>query len=139
MTVSEVETQMPEMPNVQDLIQNAYDQDYNKANKVFGDLMTVKLDALLNQEKIKLADQIFNGASDVEDDENNVGDADGAEQLEFDLEAEGEPESADAGDAEPDEVEEDEDDLTEEEIDDMLDNMSDEEVDELLREIEDEG
>jgi hypothetical protein len=138
MTVSEVETQMPEMPNVQDLIQNAYDQDYNKANKVFGNMMTVKLDDLLNQEKIKLADQIFNGASDVEDDEDNVGDEDGAEQLEFDLEAEGELESDDAGYEESDEVEEDEDDLTDEEIDDMLDNMSDEEVDELLSEIEDE-
>lgn len=138
MTVSEVETQMPEMPNVQDLIQNAYDQDYNKANKVFGDMMTVKLDDLLNQEKIKLADQIFNGASDVEDNEDNVGDEDGSEQFELDLEAEGEHEPVDAGDAEPDEVEEDEDDLTDEEIDDMLDNMSDEEVEELMNEIDDE-
>lgn len=138
MTVSEVETQMPEMPNVQDLIQNAYDQDYNKANKVFGDMMTVKLDDLLNQEKIKLADQIFNGASDVEDNEDNVGDEDGSEQFELDLEAEDEHEPADAGDAEPDEVEEDEDHLTDEEIDDMLDNMSDEEVEELMNEIDDE-
>ena len=100
MTVSEVETQMPEMPNVQDLIQNAYDQDYNKANKVFGDMMTVKLDDLLNQEKIKLADQIFNGASDVEDNEDNVGDEDGSEQFELDLEAEGELESEDEVDEE---------------------------------------
>ena len=138
MTVSEVETQMPEMPNVQDLIQNAYDQDYNKANKVFGNMMTVKLDDLLDQEKIRLADQIFNGASDVEDNEDNVGDEDGSEQFELDLEAEGEHEPDDAGDAEPDEVEEDEDDLTDEEIDDMLDNMSDEEVEELRNEIEDE-
>ena len=136
--MSEVETQMPEMPNVQDLIQNAYDQDYNKANKVFGNMMTVKLDDLLDQEKIRLADQIFNGASDVEDDEDNVGDEDGSEQFELDLEAEGEHEPDDAGDAEPDEVEEDEDDLTDEEIDDMLDNMSDEEVEELMNEIEDE-
>ena len=136
--MSEVETQMPEMPNVQDLIQNAYDQDYNKANKVFGDMMTVKLDDLLNQEKIKLADQIFNGASDVEDNEDNVGDEDGSEQFELDLEAEGEHEPADAGDTEPGEVEEDEDDLTDEEIDDMLDNMSDEEVEELMNEVDDE-
>ena len=138
MTVSEVETQMPEMPNVEELIQNAYDQDYNKANKVFGNMMTVKLDDLLDQEKVRLADQIFNGASDVEDNEDNVGDEDGSEQFELDLEAEGEHEPADAGDAEPDEVEEDEDDLTDEEIDDMLDNMSDEEVEELMNEIEDE-
>ena len=121
MTVSEVETQMPEMPNVEELIQNALDQDYNKANKVFGNMMTVKLDDLLDQEKIRLADQIFNGASDVEDDEDDMGDEDGAEQLELDIEPE------DESDSEEDD-EEDEEDL----------EVSDEEVEEMLDEIEDE-
>ena len=123
MTVSEVETQMPEMPNVEELIQNALDQDYNKANKVFGNMMTVKLDDLLDQEKIRLADQIFNGASDVEDDEDDMGDEDGAEQLELDIEPEDESDSE-----EDDEDDEDEEDL----------EVSDEEVEEMLDEIEDE-
>lgn len=123
MTVSEVETQMPEMPNVEELIQNALDQDYNKANKVFGNMMTVKLDDLLDQEKIRLADQIFNGASDVEDDEDDMGDEDGAEQLELDIEPKDESDSE-----EDDEEDEDEEDL----------EVSDEEVEEMLDEIEDE-
>lgn len=124
MTVSEVETQAPEMPNVQELIQNALDQDYNKANKVFGDMMTVKLDDLLDQEKIKMADQIFNGASDVEDDEDDVGDEDGAEQLELDIDPEGELDSEE--DLEEDEDEEDLE-VTDEEMEEMLDEIEDEE------------
>ena len=124
MTVSEVETQMPEMPNVEELIQNALDQDYNKANKVFGNMMTVKLDDLLDQEKVRLADQIFNGASDVENDDDDVGDEDGTDQLELELEPESEFESEESGDEE----DEDEEDL----------EVSDEEVEEMLDEIEDE-
>ena len=122
--MSEVETQAPEMPNVQELIQNALDQDYNKANKVFGDMMTVKLDDLLDQEKIKMADQIFNGASDVEDDEDDVGDEDGAEQLELDIDPEGELDSEE--DLEEDEDEEDLE-VTDEEMEEMLDEIEDEE------------
>ena len=38
----------------QDLIQQALDQDFNKANNTFGDIMSVKLTDLLDQEKIKL-------------------------------------------------------------------------------------
>ena len=122
MTVSEVETQMPEMPNVEELIQNALDQDYNKANKVFGNMMTVKLDDLLDKEKIRLADQIFNGASDVEDDEDDVGDEDGPEQLELDIEPE------DESDSEEDEDEEEEDlEVSDEEVEEMLDEIEDEE------------
>lgn len=59
--------------DVEGLIQHAMDQDFNKANKVFGDVMTLKLQDLMDQEKIKLADQIYNG---VEPDE---------EQLDLDL------------------------------------------------------
>ena len=46
---------------VQDMIQNALDQDYNNANKVFGDIMTIKMNDLLDQEQTKLADAIYNG------------------------------------------------------------------------------
>ena len=96
--MSEVDTMEPEVdqmaePNdyVKDLINSAMAQDYNSANKIFGDVMTVKMDDLLDQEKVRLADQIFNGVEpDDEDDEDIEGDD---EQLEFDLEAEGESES----------------------------------------------
>ena len=130
MTVSEVETQEPQgMATAQELIQQALDQDYNKANKTFGDMMTVKLDDLLDQEKVRLADQIFNGAPDVDNDADDMGDEDGIDQLELDLEAEGEFEADESGDEEDDEVEEE---------DDSLDDVTDEEVEEMLDEIEDE-
>ena len=93
---------------VTDLIQHALDQDYNKANKVFGDLMGVKINDTLDQEKIKLADQIFNDLEPEEDDDEE-NDDDGA-QGELDLEAEGESESDESDEEEDDETEDDEED-----------------------------
>ena len=68
---------------MRDLIQNALDQDFNKANKIFSDVMTVKVQDVLDQEKIKLADQIYNGAEEIEDEDIDD------DQLEMDLEDEG--------------------------------------------------
>ena len=114
---------------VQDMIQNALDQDYNNANKVFGDIMTIKMNDLLDQEQTKLADAIYNGVQpDEEEPDDN--------QLEFDLETESESEEGEQGEEETDEVEENEDDLTDEELDDIIDNMSDEELAELSAEID---
>ena len=39
--------------HIQDLIKASLDQDYNHANKVFGDIMTIKMTDLLDQEKVK--------------------------------------------------------------------------------------
>jgi hypothetical protein len=61
---------------ISDMIQHALDQDFNKANDVFNNMMTVKMSDLLDQEKIKLADQIYNGAEPEDEDE---------EQLELEL------------------------------------------------------
>ena len=46
---------------LEDMIQASLDQDYNKASKVFGDLMGTKLNDALDAEKIKIAGQIYNG------------------------------------------------------------------------------
>ena len=104
-----------------DLVQPALDQDYNKANKVFGDVMGVRINDVLDQEKIKLADQLYNGVEPEEDEE--VED----EQLELDLADQEETDEEDAEDGEEDfevededfedvdEVEEDEDEYEEEE------------------------
>lgn len=67
------------MSDVQDLIQSALDQDYNKANEVFGDLMGSKISDALDQEKIKIASRIY-GDEDTEDDDFEFDD----EDLEFD-------------------------------------------------------
>jgi len=65
---------------LEDLVQYSLDQDFNKANKVFNDVISVKLNDVLDQEKIKLANQLYNGqpveADDTEGDED---------QLELDL------------------------------------------------------
>ena len=104
-----------------DLVQHALDQDYNKANKVFGDVMGARINDVLDQEKIKLADQLYNGVEPEEDEE--VED----EQLELDLADQEETDEEDTEDGEEDfevededfedvdEVEEDEDEYEEEE------------------------
>ena len=52
-----------------ELIQHSLEKDYNKASNVFGQIMNVKITDILDQEKIKMADQIYNGAEDEEDEE----------------------------------------------------------------------
>ena len=51
-----------------DLIQSALDQDFNKANQVFNDMMNDKMSDILDQTKVALAGQMFNG-EEPEDDE----------------------------------------------------------------------
>ena len=80
MAEQEVET---EDNPLKDLVQHSLDQDYNKANKIFSDVISVKLNDVLDQEKIKLADQLYNGQPAEEDD--TEGDED---QLELDLDNE---------------------------------------------------
>jgi len=64
------------MTMTDDMIQHALNKDYNKANQIFQDIMGAKVNDMLDQEKIRLADQIYNGAEPDE------------EQLELDLEDE---------------------------------------------------
>jgi hypothetical protein len=100
------ENELP-TPEIQNMIQHAMDNEYSQANNIFGELMTVKLNDLLDQEKVRLADQIYNGVEDDED-ETDIGDED---QLELDLEGESELESDEEDDEEDDEVEDDNEEL----------------------------
>lgn len=59
---------------IDDLIKHSLAQDYNKANEVFGNVMTTKLTDLLDQQKIKIAGQIYNG--DPADEEDPLDDED---------------------------------------------------------------
>ena len=60
--VEKVENTEQDNPNyIQDLIKASLDKDYNHANKIFGEVMTIKMSDLLDQEKVKMADQIYNG------------------------------------------------------------------------------
>jgi len=96
----EVEVMDKELPppEIQNLIQHAMDQEFTKANDIFQDVMTIKLNDLLDQEEVRVADQMFNGVED--DDIENDDDED---QLELDLETEGEFESDEEVDEEDDE------------------------------------
>jgi len=96
-------------PSFADLVQHAVDKDYNKANKIFGDLMGSKINDALEQEKIRLADQIYNGVDpDAEDDEDILGDEDGDDQLDLELETEDESESDGEGEEEESVTDDDE-------------------------------
>jgi hypothetical protein len=98
---------MSEANPVQDLIQNAIDQDFNKANNTFNDIMTVKMTDLLDQEKIRIADQMYNGVEDEEDDG----------QLDLDLDGGDEEASEESSeDQDPDEEDAGADDETEDEF-----------------------
>ena len=100
---------------IQDLIQYSIDQNYAQASKSFGDVMTIKLNDLLDQEKIRLSDQIYNGVE-------NEPEEDG-EQLDLDLDPgddelsdeSAEVEDSDEGDAGIDDETDDELEETEEE------------------------
>ena len=90
---------------LEDLVQYSLDQDFNNANKVFNDVISVKLNDVLDHEKIKLANQLYNGQPAEEDD--TEGDED---QLELDLdnEEDGGDVSAEAEDSIEDEETEEE-------------------------------
>ena len=103
-----------------DLVQHSLNQDYNNANKVFNDIMQVKLNDVLDMEKIKLANQLYNGQSAEADD--TEGDED---QLELDLDNE-----EDGGDADVEAESGIEDEEAEEESD--IDDEVEMEDDELL-------
>jgi len=91
----EVEVMDKELPppEIQNLIQHAMDQEYTKANDIFKDVMTIKLNDLLDQEEVRIADQMFNGVEDEDFEDDD-------EQLELDLEAESESESEESDDEE---------------------------------------
>ena len=91
-----------------DLVQHALAQDYNKASQAFGDAMTVKLNDVMDQEQIKLANQFYNNAEDEEDlaDEQDVADEDDETPDDLEDDSEEDSEEGDLKD-ETDESEED--------------------------------
>ena len=87
------------MENIEQLIQQAADKDYAAANTTFVDIMNQKLADTLEQEKIRVSGEIYNGVEPEDE-----------EQLELDLDDEEEV----ATDETEATVEEDEDDVEDE-------------------------
>jgi len=81
---------------VKDLIDQATDQDFSGASKTFQDVMTIKMSDLLDQEKVRLADQIYNGV-EPEDEEDL--------DLEDDIDAEEDMEDEAVQESDPDDEE----------------------------------
>lgn len=89
---------------IQDLVQAAIDQNFNKANEVFSDMMSDKVFDALNQEKIAVADRIYNGVEPEQDDYEVDDDVD--QQYDPDLELSDEEIEAELEDEINDETEE---------------------------------
>ena len=109
---------------IEDLVKHSLEQDYNKANEVFGTVMTTKLADVLDQTKVKLAGQIYNGDpeetddpledEDFEEDENESGDANAEVEDEENEEEIDEPDTGESeieGDGDGAEPDEDEDEV----------------------------
>ena len=80
------EAEVQENP-LADLVDAALAKDYNKANEIFGQAVSVKLDDVMDQERIKLAGQIFNGEEEEEEDVEDLDDSEDDSEVE-DTEAE---------------------------------------------------
>ena len=66
--------------HIQDLIKASLDQDYNHANKVFGEVMTIKMSDLMDQEKIRMADQVYNDAEEESEEDEEILDDESEEE-----------------------------------------------------------
>jgi len=95
-----------ELPIVQ-MIDLAATHQFNKATEIFNDLIGQKMTARLDQEKIAMANQVFNGVEPEEDNE---------EQLELDIDDQEEVDNEE--EIEDDDIEVDEADVDEDDGDD---------------------
>ena len=123
--MSEVQTTEDEVKDqksaLADLVNSSLEKDYNKANEIFNDEMTVRLTDVLDQAKVKLAGQIYNG--DPED-----------EEIEDEIDGSDTESDEDVGDVEDeaieDETEDNDADTDEESDEEELDDGEEEIVDE---------
>jgi len=97
--VENIENTEQETNPIQDLIKASLDKDYNNANKIFGEVMTIKMSDLLDQEKVRMADQVYNGAEEEPEEDPDLND-------EEDLESEESEESEETDEESEDEDEE---------------------------------
>ena len=104
--MSEVENEVETNP-IEDLVQAAFEKNYTAATEIFNDAIGQKMQAALDQEKIALADQIFNGVDPVDPEIDEYESAEDDEEFEL----EDPDEDADLSDEEIDQIDYDEDDL----------------------------
>lgn len=98
------------------LVDAALAKDYNKANEIFGQAISVKLDDVLDQERIRLSGAIYNGAED-EDEEEDI-DEDDTEDNEDVSDDDTDVEDSDL----EDDIEDDDEDFEEDEEEEEVEN-----------------
>ena len=108
-----LEKQQDDVNTIEDLVKYSLEKDYNKANEIFGNVMTVKMNDVLDQTKAKLAGEIYN---DVPPEDEEIDDED-LEDEEDDAEAEEGDDEEEEADDEDDEIEYEEGDVTPDEED----------------------
>ena len=109
-----LEKEQDDVNTIEDLVKYSLEKDYNKANEIFGNVMTVKMNDVLDQTKAKLAGEIYN---DVPPEDEEIDDED-LEDEEDDAEAEeGDDDEEEEADDEDDEIEYEEGDVTPDEED----------------------
>lgn len=108
-----LEKQQDDVNTIEDLVQHSLEKDYNKANEIFGNVMTIKMNDILDQTKARLAGEIYN---DVPPEDEEIDDED-LEDEEDDGEAEEDGDEEEADGEEGDEVEYEEGDVTPDEDD----------------------
>ena len=123
-----LEKQQDDVNTIEDLVKHSLEKDYNKANEIFGNVMTVKMNDILDQTKAKLAGEIYNDVppedeeiddEDLEDKEDEEDDAEaeeGGDEEETDGEEEGDEVEYEEGNVMPDEEDDEDDEGDEDEI-----------------------
>lgn len=126
-------------PSIDDLLQSIKNDEGHQTGKIFADLMAGRIDDALEQEKVRIAGQVYNGESEEEEQEFDAeveAEVDDEVEAETDFEAETESEVEAETDSElpEEEHEEFEDELgiygeeeAEEDISDILSDEEDEE------------
>jgi len=87
--MSEVEDQIEnevETNPINDLVQAAMNQDYTTANEIFNDMMSDKVSDALDQEKISIANQLYNGGEPEDDDYETGEEVEQQNDADFELE-----------------------------------------------------
>ena len=120
-----LEKQQDDVNTIEDLVKHSLEKDYNKANEIFGNVMTVKMNDILDQTKARLAGEIYNDVppedeeiddEDLEDEEDDAEAEEDGDEEEIDGEEEGDEVEYEEGDVTPDEDDEEDDEDDEDEI-----------------------
>ena len=121
--MSENLKQMPDnVDTIEDLVKYSLEKDYNKANEVFGNVMSIKMNDVLDQAKTKIAGQIYNDEDPdpeepLEDEDFEENENEDEEDIE-DEDIESEDDEEEIEDDEEDDIEYEESDVTPEDDED---------------------